>query len=108
MKKAPRGKPFTKGDDARRANSGLPERFWALREKAQSYGDECIEAAAALLREEAWQARVAGITILLERGFGKPASAPEDLKALQSAGETRPLRELAEEMLTTLASRPLK
>lgn len=85
-KKAPRGKPFAKGEDPRRAANGLPERYWAMREKAQGYGEECIEAAAALLREEAWQARVAGITILLERGYGKPSSAPEDLDAIKDAG----------------------
>lgn len=99
---------FQKGDGRRRGPPPLPveirEAFRAASPKAletlQSVMRRFDEGDAAVPASAAVSAAVA----VLDRAWGKPQSAPEDLEALTQA--TRPLRDVATDALARLAKMP--
>lgn len=73
-KKAPRGKPFMKGQSG---NPGgrprLPEDIKHIRELARQYTGPALEALATALEQGSDAAKVAAAKELLDRGWGKSA-----------------------------------
>lgn len=98
-----RGRPFAKGPDPRRRPAGLPPEYGRIREACRALSLEAVETLARAMRSaEDEKTRILAATHLLDRAWGRPQSAPEDLEAM-SAGAQRPLREVATEVLAELA-----
>lgn len=61
---------------------GRPKGFGEFRERCRAYTDEALDVLANALRSEDEKLAVEAARLLLERGWGKPSSSPEDLDAL--------------------------
>lgn len=83
-RKQPVGKPFKKGDE-RINRGGRPADYGAFRELCRSKSPQAVETLVCAL-DEGGAPAVAAARVLLEYGWGKPASAPEDLDAVREAG----------------------
>jgi hypothetical protein len=83
-RKQPVGKPFQKGD-ARINRGGRPGDYGEFRALCRSKSPESVAALVDALGEGGAPA-VAAARVLLEYGWGKPASAPEDLDAVREGG----------------------
>lgn len=82
-KPKPRGRPFPKGRSGNPA--GRPAEYGHFRELCRSKSPQAVAALeAALANGDA--ASVAAARVLLEYGWGKPSSAPEDLDAAKQNG----------------------
>lgn len=79
-----RGRPFQKGD-ARINRGGRPADYGEFRELCRTKSPAAVQALEAALGEGG-AAAVAAARVLLEYGYGKPSSAPEDLEAVRDAG----------------------
>jgi len=77
-----RGKPFAKGD-SRINRSGRPRGYAAFREAMRGLEDDAREALAEELKVPSRRAFAA--KTVLEFGFGKAPSAPDDLEAMKAA-----------------------
>ena len=78
-----RGRPFVKGVSGN--PSGRPADYGAFREMCRAKSPQAVAALEdALANGDA--SSVAAARVLLEYGWGKPASAPEDLDAVRESG----------------------
>jgi len=83
-KQRQRGKPFVKGD-SRINRGGRPADYGEFRELCRSKSPQAVDALEAALANGDASA-VAAARVLLEYGYGKPSSAPEDLAAVREGG----------------------
>lgn len=84
-------------------HTGRPGDLGEFREKCRSKSPQALDALEAALGEGGTTA-VAAAKVLLEYGWGKPASSTEDLDALRQSG--RPLAgSTAEEILAALRAK---
>lgn len=83
-KQRQRGKPFVKGD-SRINKGGRPADYGEFRELCRSKSPKAVDALEAALANGDASA-VAAARVLLEYGYGKPSSAPEDLEAVREGG----------------------
>lgn len=97
---APKGRPFQKGHDPRRKAGGLPPGYGAFRKACQEHSLEALNVVVAALHDEDARIRLDAAKVLIERAWGKPASAPEDLDAVKQAN---PLAGLTPEQVLKLA-----
>jgi hypothetical protein len=79
-----RGRPFQK-DDPRINKGGRPADYGKFRELCRTKSPAAVQALEAAL-SEGGAAAVAAARVLLEYGYGKPSSAPEDLEAVREGG----------------------
>ena len=92
------GSPFRRGPDPRRGRGRNAPEHRQVREAARRWGYEAIEVLADAMRHSSDdRVRVLAAQALLERGYGKPQSAPEDLEALASTA--RPLADVVTEIV---------
>ena len=95
-----RGRPFSKGDP-RINRGGRPGDYGAFRELCRTKSPQAVQALEAALGEGG-TAAVSAARVLLEYGWGKPASSPEDLDAVREGGATA-LAVLTRDELLTIA-----
>jgi hypothetical protein len=81
--------------------SGHPKGFAELRQAAREYTQEALARVVAAMRSEDDRVGLEAAKVILERGWGKPQSAPEDLEALTQQAQVSP--ELVVRALTRLA-----
>lgn len=82
-RKPPRGRPFEKGKSPN--PGGRPKGYAEFRELCREKTPEAMEALVSMLSKRDSTAAMAART-LLEYGWGKPQSAPEDLEAVKEGG----------------------
>lgn len=99
-RKPPVGKPFQKGD-ARINREGRPGGYAEFRELCRAKTPEAVESLVGALANGDASA-VAAARVLLEYGWGKPSSAPEDLEAVKAGGLQLP--QLTREDLLAIAA----
>jgi len=74
------GRDFVPGDP-RRSMGGLPPGYAIVRDAAREVSLEAVTTLTDCMRDEDARIRIEAAKALLERAWGKPASAPEDLDA---------------------------
>ena len=74
------GRDFVPGDP-RRSMGGLPPGYAVVRDAAREVSLRAVQTLATALDDEDARIRIEAAKALLERAWGKPASAPEDLEA---------------------------
>jgi len=96
------GRDFTGADDPRRHKGGLPPGYAEVRDAARTVSLEAVEVLKRCMHNEDDRIAMDAAKALLERAWGKPASAPEDLDVLKDSGPVAP-RELVMQALVQLA-----
>lgn len=76
------GRDFVPGDP-RRSMGGLPPGYAVVRDAAREVSLRAVQTLATALDDEDARIRIEAAKALLERAWGKPQSAPEDLEALR-------------------------
>lgn len=77
------GRDFVPGDP-RRSMGGLPPGYAVVRDAAREVSLEAVKTLTECMRDEDARIRIEAAKAVLERAWGKPASAPEDLDAVAS------------------------
>lgn len=77
------GRDFTGADDPRRHKGGLPPGYAEVRDAARTVSLEAVEVLKRCMHNEDDRIAMDAAKALLERAWGKPQSAPEDLEALR-------------------------
>ncbi len=83
------GRDFVPGDP-RRSMGGLPPGYAVVRNAAREVSLEAVQTLTECMRDEDARIRIEAAKVLLERAWGKPAAAPEDLEALGQAAARVP------------------
>lgn len=78
------GRDFAPGQSGN--PSGHPKGFAEFRAACREYSTEALNVIVETLRSEDEKVALEAAKALLERAWGKPASAPEDLDAVKDAG----------------------
>lgn len=76
------GRDFVPGDP-RRSMGGLPPGYAVVRDAAREVSLEAVKTLTECMRDADARIRIEAAKALLERAWGKPQSAPEDLDALR-------------------------
>lgn len=93
------GRDFVPGDP-RRSTGGLPPGYAVIRTAAREVSLQAIQTLTDAMGDADARIRIEAAKVLLERAWGKPASAPEDLDAL--ADSARAPREVVMAALEAL------
>ena len=100
-KQRPRGRPFPPGTSGN--PHGRPGDYGAFRALCREKSPKAVRALVRALRNGD-SSSVAAARVLLEYGWGKPSSAPEDLKALETSAGA--LAQLTKEQILAIAQLP--
>lgn len=92
------GRDFAPGQSGN--PSGHPKGFAEFRAACREHSEAALKVLVASLASEDERVQLEAAKAILERAWGKPQSAPEDLEAL---GQHRPLLKLTDEQVAALA-----